>query len=240
MRWATLNVTPSDALAALIRSVHPSVAGKPFHTMPHGCDLTRFRAAGRATRAEHREPFVFLNPTKIEVYKALDVLLEAVRILAAERDDFEVRVTTPDSGWPEVMQRAIEAHRGRPHFERVRFIGFQPASRMPELYREVDAVVYTTLCESFGFPLLESMASELPIVAGDLDVNQELCGDAACYYAAESPEACARSMQLLLDEPARREALREAARRRVAGRDWSWEAYAGRFVEMCESVLARD
>jgi glycosyltransferase involved in cell wall biosynthesis len=238
MRWATVNVTPSLALANLIRSVHPSLADRPFRTLPHGTDLSRFSAQA----AEGRPPsparrFTFLCPTKVEVYKALDVLLEATRLVAAERDDFEVQVTTPDRGWPAVMQRAIEAHRGRPHYDRVRFIGFQPSERMPELYRSADAILYPSLCESFGFPLLESMACELPIVAGDLEVNRELCRDAARYYAPHSPGECAQAMREVLVEPARREALRAAARRRVRERDWSWSAYAGRFVELCESVL---
>jgi glycosyltransferase involved in cell wall biosynthesis len=167
----------------------------------------------------------------------MEILLEATRLLAADGHDFEVRVTATDRGWPASIQQAIEAHRGAPHFERVRYIGVQPADRMPEAYRSADALLYPSLCESFGFPLLESMACGLPIVAGDLDVNRELCADAACYYAAKSPRACAEAMAVVLGDPQQRRTLREAASRRVQGRDWSWTSYARRFVELCEATI---
>jgi glycosyltransferase involved in cell wall biosynthesis len=239
MRWATLTVTPTDAMAELIKTRHPSLAGGRFHTLPHGTDLSRFTAVESGGSAEPVEPpgrFVFLYPTKPEVYKGLEILLEATRHLSATRDDFEVRVTTDDRGWPGEIQDRIDAARGQAWFSRLSFIGPQPAERMPEVYRETDAVVYPSLCESFGFPLLESMACGLPIVAGDMDVNRELCRDAAEYYPIQSSEVCAAAMHKLLSDSQRRAELRSASRRRIADQDWSWEAYARSFVALCESV----
>jgi glycosyltransferase involved in cell wall biosynthesis len=236
MRGATLTVTPTDAMAELIKARHPSLAGKRFHTLPHGTDLSRFTAVEPGEPVEPSGRFVFFYPTKPEVYKGMEILLEATRHLAAARDDFEVRVTTDDRGWPGEIQDRIDEARGQAWFARLRFIGPQPADRMPELYRETDAVVYPSLCESFGFPLLESMACGLPIVAGDIDVNRELCRDAAEYYPVQSPEVCAAAMQKLLSDSQYRAELRAASRQRIAGQDWSWEGYALSFVELCESV----
>jgi glycosyltransferase involved in cell wall biosynthesis len=236
MRFATINVTPSAALAELIKSAHPSLSDKAFSVLPHGTDLSSFSPRDR--KNDSPSPFIFLCPTKIETYKGMEILLEATRLLAARNDDFEVHVTAPDSGWPPGVQQRIEADRDASHFERLRFIGFQPAERMPEIYRAADAVIYPSLCESFGFPLLESMACRLPIAAGDLEVNREVCGDAARYYAVKSAEECAEAMRAVLEQPACRETLRAAAGKRLQERDWSWETNARRFLELCEAAMA--
>jgi glycosyltransferase involved in cell wall biosynthesis len=235
MRAATINVTPSASLADLIRAAHPSLAARPFRVLPHGTDLSRF--SPRDPDPGPGRSFAFICPTTLEAYKGMEILLEATRLLHADGHRFEVRVTASDRGWPTSIQQAIEAHRGAPYFENVRYIGAQPADRMPEAYRSADALLYPSLCESFGFPLLESMACGLPIVAGDLDVNRELCADAAQYYPAKSPRACAQAMALVLGDPEHRRSLREAATRRVQGRDWSWSTYARQFVEICEATI---
>jgi len=236
MRGATVTVTPTDAMAELIKKRHPSLAGKRFHTLPHGTDLSRFTAVQSTAPVDPSGRFVFLYPTKPEIYKGFEILLEATEYLAAERDDFEVRVTTDDRGWPGEIQDRIDSAREQAWFSRLSFIGPQPADRMPEVYRETDAIVYPSLCESFGFPLLESMACGLPIIAGDLAVNRELCREAAEYYPARSSEVCAAAMQKLLSDSRCRAALAGASRQRIADQDWSWDHYARNFVELCESV----
>jgi len=236
MRFSTLNVSPTTALTNLIRSAHPSLAKRRFRTLFHGIDLSRFtpREAGAASRTG---PFVFLCPTRSEVYKGLDILLHATRLLAVQNHDFEVHVTTEDRGWSGDQQRAIEKARGEAFFGHVRFVGAQPPARMPDLYRGADAVVFPSLCESFGFPLVEAMACGVPVVAGDTEVNRELCQDAARYYEAKSSIACAEAMKQVLEERACRADLQAKAAARIDGRDWSWDRNAARFVDLCESAI---
>jgi glycosyltransferase involved in cell wall biosynthesis len=237
MRFATFNVTPSEAMAGDIRRAYPSLRRKPFRVLFHATDLSRF--GPRDTSGEARsDPFVFLCPTRVEVYKGLDVLIEATRRLAEARDDFTVQVTADDTGWPDTIQQAIDGARHEPFFERLHFLGPQSPDRMPDVYRAADAVVHPSLCESFGFPLLEAMACGLPIVAGDMEINRELGRDAALYYELTSAAACADAMRRVLDDPACRDRLRASALARIRERDWSWDAYAARFVELCEAALA--
>jgi glycosyltransferase involved in cell wall biosynthesis len=235
MRAATINVAPSTGLADLIRSTHKSLAATPFFVLPHGIDLCRF------TPGEEDDvppvPFSFLCATSVDCYRGLEILLEATRILSKWRQDFEVRVTASDRRWPASVQRAIEAHRGARYFSRVRFIGAQPAERMPEIYRSAGALLHPSHCESFGFPLLESLACGLPIVTSDLEVHRELCGEAALYYPADSAEACAEAMAVVLRDRRCRRALRAAAQKRIGERDWSWDAYARRFIALMEAAM---
>ena len=69
-------------------------------------------------------------------------------------------------------------------------------SRIPcctSVYRECNMYVAPAYAESFAHPLVEAMASGLPVVAADSAVHREICQDAALYFPRFSPEALART-----------------------------------------------
>jgi glycosyltransferase involved in cell wall biosynthesis len=49
-------------------------------------------------------------------------------------------------------------------------------------YRTADALLFLSLSESFGFPLVEAMWIGLPIICPDLPYARTLCGDQAVYF----------------------------------------------------------
>jgi hypothetical protein len=51
-----------------------------------------------------------------------------------------------------------------------------------QAYRAADALLFLSLSESFGFPLLEAMWAGLPIICPDLPYARVLCGDQAIYF----------------------------------------------------------
>ena len=51
-----------------------------------------------------------------------------------------------------------------------------------EVYRTVDALLFLSLAESFGFPLVEAMWIGLPIICPDLPYARTLCGEQAIYF----------------------------------------------------------
>ena len=70
-----------------------------------------------------------------------------------------------------------------------RDLGSVPYAELPRAYRAASLFVFPSYTESFGHPLIEAMATGLPIVAADTPVNREMCGDAATYFETFSPEA---------------------------------------------------
>ena len=64
----------------------------------------------------------------------------------------------------------------------VQFIGYVPAELMAPLYKEAFALIFPSLFEGFGFPLLEAMASGCPVLASDVSSIPEVCEDAVLYF----------------------------------------------------------
>lgn len=78
----------------------------------------------------------------------------------------------------------------------IRTVGRLDPAGMLELYANADALVFPSLQESFGFPLIEAMHVGLPIVAADRSFARVLCGDEAIYFDPLS----ARSLETALHE----------------------------------------
>ena len=120
-------------------------------------------------------------------HKNLATLLDAARLLRdASAPPFELHLTLD----PAVSNGQ---HTPIPSKERellaelagiVRPLGVRSYEETWSLYSGADVFVFPSLCESFGHPLVEAMASDLPVVASDIAVHREICGDAAAYFPA--------------------------------------------------------
>lgn len=103
----------------------------------------------------------------------------------------------------------------------VRTLGYLPDAEVRDLYRLARLFVFPSLCEGFGLPLLEAMATGLPSAVSRTGALPEVGGDAAAYFEPEDPEDIARVLvELLGNEPKRKE-LADKGRRRASGFSWA-------------------
>jgi glycosyltransferase involved in cell wall biosynthesis len=79
----------------------------------------------------------------------------------------------------------------------VLYSGFLPPQKMIAAYSQVDALVFLSKEESYGFPLIEAMFVGLPIVCPNLPYARTLCGDQAIYFDPDQPEALRQALVLL-------------------------------------------
>jgi glycosyltransferase involved in cell wall biosynthesis len=66
-----------------------------------------------------------------------------------------------------------------------------------EYYKKVDALLFPSLAESYGLPLLESMIIGIPIICSDLPYARWLCGDNAIYFNPHNVESISNSIYYL-------------------------------------------
>ena len=163
-----------------------------------------------------------LNGTHAASYKGVELLLEASRVL---RDDGLLQATTwltiAPEDWPEGFRGYVDFISRYSLQAQVRLLGRIPHEAVHLIYEAADVFVYPSLCESFGFPLVEAMASGLPIIAADLPLNHEMCGDAAVYYAPRDPRSLAAAVVRVARDPAQRARLADAGR--IRARRFSWD-----------------
>lgn len=80
----------------------------------------------------------------------------------------------------------------------VHFIGYVPAPLMPSLYKEAYALVFPSLYEGFGFPLLEAMACGCPVISSNISSMPEVCENAALYFDPYNKDSLVLQLQSII------------------------------------------
>jgi glycosyltransferase involved in cell wall biosynthesis len=104
------------------------------------------------------------------------------------------------------------------------------------LYTEAIGLVFPSLNEGFGAPIIEAMGFGCPVITSDRGAPRELAADAALLIDPSSESAIAGAMQQLLADHALRDRLAILGRQRAAM--FSWIRTATAMVGVYEQVLA--
>lgn len=199
---------PSRAAADLIGR-HVEIEPSRVRVVPYGIDTAIFAS----TRVE-REPFVFL-PAAVERHKNVEL---AIRGLAASSDAaLELRIAGGADNDPAYRAEldGLAAELGVA--ERVRYLGQVPYGEIARLYAAARATLFPSFIETFGHPVLESMASGTPVICSEIPTFREIAGDAATFVGLD--DAAAMGAAIDAADPASDRIV--TGRRRAAEFCWS-------------------
>ncbi len=130
---------------------------------------------------------------------------------------------------------AIAAEAGEP--DAVVVLGEVSEERLQALYRGATALVYPSLYEGFGLPVLEAMAVGTPVIASRAASIPEVLGEAGILLDPLDVEAWAAAIVKVSNDEHARERMRHAGRTRAAA--FTWERTARRTLGVYHQVLAR-
>jgi len=166
-----------------------------------------------------------------EPRKGLDILLEAFTMLADERPALRLLIAGRGDR-DEVLDQVPE-----PLQDRVVLLGqVSDADRIRMLHSVDVFCAPNTGGESFGYVLVEAMASGAPIVASDIDAFRQVLrnGEAGELFSVGSASGLAAAANRLLDNPALRASLAAAAS--AAVREFDWSVIARDVVRVYQAV----
>jgi alpha-1,3-rhamnosyl/mannosyltransferase len=107
---------------------------------------------------------------------------------------------------------------------------------MPGLFAGADLLLYPTLYEGFGLPVVEAMACGTPVLTSSTSALQEIAGGYAYLVDPLDVDAIARGIVLLTTDTKVRSDFIELGRKRA--RDFSWDKAAERTLEVYAEALA--
>jgi glycosyltransferase involved in cell wall biosynthesis len=117
----------------------------------------------------------------------------------------------------------------------VRLPPWLAAADLESLYRASACVVFPSLYEGFGLPVLEAMARGVPVACSNRSSLPEVAGDAALLFDPEDVGAIRSALEGLLTDRGLAERLRVAGRERAAA--FTWERTAELTVACYERAL---
>jgi glycosyltransferase involved in cell wall biosynthesis len=127
--------------------------------------------------------------------------------------------------------------RSRGVSDRVRLLSGVSDMELSCLYRRAVALVFPSLYEGFGIPLLEAMACGCPIVASRIPSTIEVAGDCPFYFEPTSEEGLCAALDTVL---ARGRASSNVALGLRLCRSYSWEKTASQTLEVYHALSAPD
>ncbi|MBZ5722030.1 MAG: glycosyltransferase family 4 protein [Acidobacteriia bacterium] len=114
-------------------------------------------------------------------------------------------------------------------------LGPVPYRSLSHLYQACDVYVTPAYTETFAHPLVEAMASGLPIVASDLPVHREICGSAALYFPRFSPDELAQRIMEVVSSAEVSARLADEGKRR--SQSFSWSKHVGQIVALAGQLI---
>jgi glycosyltransferase involved in cell wall biosynthesis len=118
--------------------------------------------------------------------------------------------------------------------EEIIFSGTIASDVMPALYRTALAVVYPSLYEGFGLPVLEAMASGVPAITSNRSSMLEVAGEAALLVDPEDVEGLASALERVLTDAELRRDLR--ARGLARAKQFTWDRTARETIAVYRST----
>ena len=170
----------------------------------------------------------------VEPRKNLVELLNAYKLLLA-RLPHQHLVIAGQLGW--MYQDILAKLKDEVLRDKVYLAGYIPQEDLPAIYNLADIVIYPSLYEGFGLPVLEAMACGTPVITTNKSSIPEIVGDAGILLPEPDEETIFEAMLNLLNDPEKRREFSEKGLLRAAG--FTWEATARATLEVYRRVMAR-
>jgi glycosyltransferase involved in cell wall biosynthesis len=220
-------LTPSQAM---LDELWTAVQLRGAMVNHYGVDPQRFRPTEKAFAEEGFVSLVFTS--LYSEHKNVGTLFRALLELEGSDQRFRL-ITTADPDWEKIENCIRESDRKLANELKRRTLleltGVVTGFALDQLYARADIFVYPSVVESFGHPLLEAMAAGLPIVAADVPINRELCGDAAVYFSPFDPSDCASTISKVVGDSQFRHVLAQNGIRRAG--EFRWSEHVNQLVQ---------
>ncbi|KPV54539.1 hypothetical protein SE17_03160 [Kouleothrix aurantiaca] len=162
--------------------------------------------------AELPQQFIVM-PANMWKHKNHDRLLQALVLLRKERD---IRVDVVFTGFEQNNGYPLAEHAHNYGIaDQIHILGYVTREEIAYLYLHARALVFPSLFEGFGIPLVEAMAAGCPVVASNTTSIPEVVGDAALLFDPTEPAAIANSIAQIWNDASLRQQLIMRGRERA-------------------------
>ncbi len=165
-------------------------------------------------RREHglREPY-FFSISRFRLHKNIGRTVEAFVRYRTEHPESREHLALGGGSLDE-FETAYGPLLDSPYTKDIHFLGYIPSEHLPALYRGATALVFISLNEGFGLPVVEAMACKTPVIVSNVTSLPEIAGDAGVIVDPQSTSDVAAAMsRVALDEPFRRQLVERGYKR---------------------------
>ena len=212
----------------------PGCEGRVAH-VPNAAEDLFFEPASPRERAQVRADLALparvpylLSVANFQPRKNLARLIRAVAALP-EVASGELALVLLGTGAEDEARPLREAIAAVGRKAIIRMPGYRQGKILRAAYAEATALVFPSLCESFGIPVVEAMAQGIPAALADSTALPEIGAAAGWYFDPESQDAITASLRDLLDHPEKCAA--RVAQGRLIAAHYRWQSANDKLVQ---------
>lgn len=165
------------------------------------------------------EPY-FLHISNDESRKNVDRIIAAYRSLPQ------------NTRWPLVLKLSSNREVDIPG---VKLIKERLSERdIASLYKSAGALVFPSIYEGFGIPIIEAMATGCPVITSKNTACQEVAGDFATLVSATSVSSISKAMEKMMQAQVNEEAIKDMHNH---AKTFDWKTAADEYLELFRSLL---
>lgn len=205
-----------------------------------GIDSNLFRPVSRdQARTELRKRHGLEKPFFVYISRLEHPAKNHVRLIEAferfkKQNDSEHQLVLAGADWNGakiIRRRVLES----PLRKEIHLLGYAPIDSLPLLYNACDLMIYPSLFEGFGFPIVEAMACGANVICSNSSSMREIAGDRLGTFDPRSVDEIVQKMEDALSGP-----WGEEQRSRVIkyGRGFDWKSTARQVTEIYRKVLS--
>jgi len=188
---------------------------------------------GNRSKLPWQGPYL-LSVSSITAHKNVENLIRAFAILRKRNSDTMKLLLAGTTDETTHHNSLLSLARSLGVAEHVHFLGRVDHASLPDFYVGASGFVFPSRLESFGQPLVEAMASGVPVASSSLPVCREICGDAALYFDPTDTADMAAQLSTLLENEAVRETLISRGLERAS--TFSWHRCATEMTDIFDEV----
>jgi glycosyltransferase involved in cell wall biosynthesis len=244
VHWADITVAPSSTFADELERW----TGRQVNVIYHGFDRETFTRDSAPLPLDVRlkldaaaGSIKILFVSHYNYYRNFETLIRSLPILRTRFPGRSIRLLLtcelaveknpgayrPDSAARLIKQLGVS--------DMVVELGSISYPKLHHLYPLADVYVTPAYTETFAHPLVEAMSSGVPIVASDIAVHREICGEAALYFARFSPDALADSVAVVAERAERKKAMVAVGLTRAT--QFSWQKHVEQILELSQKLM---
>lgn len=232
VKYSDRIIAISNSTKADILKFYPNIPEDKIKVIYHGFDEDNFSGLGNPVKDEKIiknfgiDKDYILYTGAIQPRKNLNDLIDAFAILKKKNINLRL-VLAGERAW--LSDGIMKKINGSHYAEDILVLGKVKFKELGALYRNAKVFVYPSLYEGFGIPILEAMASKVPVIVANNSSLPEVAGSAALYFDAKNPNDLAEKIESIASDNDMAQELVSKGLERI--KKFSWENCARETLE---------